>query len=470
MTHNKLSWIILLSALGLATGCSSYQPTKDVWKGTKNLWYTYASPPASVNYEEKGNLSVGDLRLSQSMIGIDKELEKFQRVMLNADRPPTNEWIANFLVNFPWMNGIAGVKYDGTILGQEPATSLKELDYIPLLYEDKKQRRTALRGDVQNTPLGPEVLLAAPLYESAEFLGIVVAHFDMRSLATFSQDADRLVILSPQALLWPGGYDFAQTPLAGQDWAKICRESTQGVCTNSHGKFIYQVRYIGNLPLVFAVAEADTFPKGNGSVDQGKAYFPEKREKLPPPPQPERKERKEKGIPIFGGDAGTTPPELSTPGAEEEPTPVHTPEKEQVEEKRPKTPLTSKPRPERRRTRVQERSLEGENVRIEPITRRERRPVQVKPDLNLPSTEVPTLPGGRPSPFGAPTPKPEKPSTSTPATTTTPPQDMLPGGRPSPFGTHKTTPAPETTPAAPQPPKSQEPATLPGGRPSPFGS
>ena len=86
--------------------------------------------------------------------------------MLNADKPPTREWITTFFASFPWISGFAGVKYDGTILGQEPATSMKELDFIPLLYEDKKQNSRALRADVQNTPLGPEIMLAAPLYES----------------------------------------------------------------------------------------------------------------------------------------------------------------------------------------------------------------------------------------------------------------------------------------------------------------
>ena len=130
MIHTR-TCLALLCALGLSAGCTSYQPTKEVWKGTKGLWYTYASPPASIDYNDTGTLPSGALKLSQAMFGIDLELEKFQRVMMNADKPPTNAWIQTFLQSFPWMNGIAGVKYDGTILGQEPQTTLKELDYIP---------------------------------------------------------------------------------------------------------------------------------------------------------------------------------------------------------------------------------------------------------------------------------------------------------------------------------------------------
>lgn len=153
----------------------------------------------------------------------------------------------------------------------------------------KSKNSRALRGDVQNTPLGPEIMLAAPLYDGVDFLGIVVAYFDMRALMQYSGNPENLVILSPHALLWPGKYDFAATPLAGVNWAETVAKSSSGTCTNATGTFYYMVRYLGNLPLVFAVAESGTFPEGKGDVEQGLPFFPKEREKLPPPPQPERK-------------------------------------------------------------------------------------------------------------------------------------------------------------------------------------
>ncbi|MCR4667458.1 MAG: hypothetical protein K5657_09250 [Desulfovibrio sp.] len=454
--------MILLASLSvpvsLLPGCSSYQPTKEVWKGTKSLWYTYASPPASINYDDKGDLSAGATRLAQSMLSIDSELSRLERVMLNADRPPTNEWIQNFMINFPWIGGIAGVKYDGTILGQEPPVPQKELDYIPLLYEDAKQKRSALRGDVQITPQGPEVMLAAPLYESNSFLGIICAHFDLRTLSMQAENVDRLVVLSPQGLLWAGHYDFAQTPLAGLDWDKICRESTSGSCSNNNGKFLYQVRFLGNLPLVFAVAEEDSFPKGNGSVEQGLAFFPKERKKLPPPPQPETPPKAAGSVPAFGQPEEMVP-DLPRPGGEEVATPVQEHvgggrDSEDIEQGSRKSPLLRKQQ-RRRASRVQERSLEGENIRIE-HTAPPQKPVQVKPDLDLgPDGNVPTLPGGRPSPFGA---EDETPKPGTAAGKDVQGSDVKPAAP---------APAPDA-PAARKP--AGEPGTLPGGRPNPFGS
>ena len=62
---------MLVTAAFLVTGCSSYQPTKNAWKSTKGFWNTYVSPPASVDYDEKGELSPQALALTHSMMGID---------------------------------------------------------------------------------------------------------------------------------------------------------------------------------------------------------------------------------------------------------------------------------------------------------------------------------------------------------------------------------------------------------------
>lgn len=431
------SFLVLL--IIVLCGCNAYQPTKNVWKTTKGLWNTYMSPPASVDYEEKGNLSPQALALSTSMIGIDVELGKLERVMQNADKPPTREWLSGLFASFPWLSGFAGVKYDGTILGQEPANVLKELDFIPLLYEDKKQNSRALRADVQPSPLGPEVMLATPLYDSVDFLGIAVAYFDMRALMHYSEHPQDIVVLSPSALLWPGKYEFSATPLAGLDWSEIVKHSSAGTCTNTTGSFFYLVRYLGNLPLIFAVPEKGDFPEGNGDVQQGAQFFPQEREKLPPPPMPERAPKAEGVVPAFESPADAASAGIpGMEGASPAPTPADAissgaegtnragrSANEITPGSRDSILLKGKPR---ERKRVQERQLEGENVQVDRV-QRPRRPATPKqqrqaPTLELiPDENMPALPGGRPSPFG-------------------PREDQTPSVRPSPFGP-RATPAPD---------------------------
>ncbi len=465
MSNSFLRCFLLLTALSLASGCSSYQPTKNAWKSTKGFWNAYVSPPASVDYEEKGDISPRALALTSSMMGIDVELGRLERVMLNADKPPTREWLSTFFASFPWISGFAGVKYDGTILGQEPATSMKELDFIPLLYEDKKQNSRALRADVQNTPLGPEIMLAAPLYDGVDFLGVVAAYFDMRALMQYSSNPEDMVILTPQALLWPGKYDFAATPLAGVNWSEAISKSSSGVCTNATGSFYYIVRYLGNLPLVFAVVESGAFPEGKGDLEQGLPFFPKEREKLPPPPQPERKVKADAaGTPSFGAASEEN---ASAAGMDASGAPSGTdgrPDNEIQPGSRDSMLLKGKGAD---RQRLQERALDGENAPVKRARPRKAMPQQQRrstPPVELiQDADMPVLPGGRPSPFG---PREEAPVIK----------------RPSPFGPRadspaanaqeQTTPAPATqqeTTAEEKTEKPSIPATLPGGRPSPFG-
>lgn len=498
MSHFCLRSFLVLLAAAFLCGCNAYQPTKNVWKTTKGLWNTYVSPPASVDYEEKGDLPPQALTLSTSMIGIDVELGKLERVMQNADKPPTREWLNNLFASFPWLSGFAGVKYDGTILGQEPANALKELDFIPLLYEDKKQNSRALRADVQPSPLGPEVMLATPLYDGVDFLGIVVAYFDIRALMHYSEHPQDMVVLSPSALLWPGKYEFAATPLAGLDWGEIVKHSSAGTCTNATGSFFYLVRYLGNLPLIFAVPEKGQFPEGNGDVQQGAQFFPQEREKLPPPPpMPERANKVDGAVPSFGTAGEEAPLSGATlEGASPAPSPADAvsgangagqPARSANEidpGSRDSVLLKGKAK---ERQRVQERQLEGENVPVERV-QRPRRPVAPKkprqqaPALDLiPDADMPALPGGRPSPFGPreeqaaparPSPfgpkesaAPEEAAQTAPATRETPQAPADEETRPQEAAPE---PAPEAATPAEEAP-AREPATLPGGRPSPFG-
>ena len=490
VSNSFLRCFLLLMAVSLATGCSSYQPTKNAWKSTKGFWNTYVSPPASVDYEEKGDISPRALALTNSMMGIDVELGRLERVMLNADKPPTREWITTFFASFPWISGFAGVKYDGTILGQEPATSMKELDFIPLLYEDKKQNSRALRADVQNTPLGPEIMLAAPLYDGVDFLGVVAAYFDMRALMQYSSSPENMVILTPQALLWPGKYDFAATPLAGVNWSEVVSKSSSGTCTNATGSFYYMVRYLGNLPLVFAVVESGTFPEGKGDLEQGLPFFPKEREKLPPPPQPERKEKADvASAPNFGTPSGEDVPAASM-GAPGEPSGTGGRPDNEIQPGSHDSMLLKGKTSEKQR--VQERALEGENVPVERVQRPRKavpqQPRRSAPPVDLvPDADMPVLPGGRPSPFGprkeAPVikrpspfgPRTDSPDASAQEQTAPATQRETPADAPKQEATPAASPAseadtaPEQTPATEKADEPQAPATLPGGRPSPFG-
>ena len=269
-------------------GCSHFQCTKNVWKGTKEMWYEYMSPPASIDYSDVSTLSDREQALVNGMMGIDTELTKLERFMSNADRTPTRSWAEQFFVAVPWVDGFAGVRADGSLLGNIPAPgkTAVTVDWVPLLYEPEKQSSRALRADVQPGPDGPQVLVAAAMYDGVDFLGVVSSYFKMSSLIDKVKNPDDVVILTPYALLW-SKFDYGSTPMAGIDWAEAVTKSASGTVSNENGKFAYQVRWLANLPVIFCVAEEGSFARTSGSLAGTEKYFP-KREKKPVPPLKER--------------------------------------------------------------------------------------------------------------------------------------------------------------------------------------
>ncbi len=266
MQSKKICLVCVLAAL-LAGGCGYSQTVKDSWKGTRSLWYEYANVPAQVDYTQTGDLDKAELALATRMLEIDSRLTALERAMSNADKPPTQEWLQKFFQQFPWLGGFAGVRADGRMLGQEPATPMKPVDFSPLLEADDKDKdKRALRSYVQNTPMGPEVYLAVPLFNADEFLGIIACHFDMRALLKFAVEPEELMIFTPHTVLWPGKYDFASTPAASVNWEKTVKSEARGVCANTSGAFMWVTRYLANQPLIFAVPMSGSFAEGRGEV------------------------------------------------------------------------------------------------------------------------------------------------------------------------------------------------------------
>ncbi len=284
----KMAGALVCALMLGSVGCSYNQTTKNVWKDTKSFWYSNVNVPATVDYDDTGSLDEYEEKLSLSMVGIDTQLTALEKIMSNADKPPTQESIGMLFSRFPWLSGLSGIKSDGTLLGQVPGPPIKALDFYPILEEDSKQSNRALRGYVQDTAMGPEVFFAAPLYDAHSFLGVVTVYFDMRALLSYSATPEELIILAPNALLWAGKYNFASTPMAGVPWDTLVLEKTSGTASNEAGTFYWTVRYIGNVPLIFAVAAEGTFGETEnprtGPTSEGP--FPEpKALKMPPEPE-----------------------------------------------------------------------------------------------------------------------------------------------------------------------------------------
>lgn len=255
--YSSIAVAALAGTLALVGGCSTLESS---WKSTKSFYYEYINAPAVIDYEEKGTLSDAEARLATRMVGIDIQLEQLERYLQNADRPPTGDSVNVLFTRFPWLSGLAAIDPDGNLLAQEPPASMKNLDFSGIARSEARGgEMRGLRGFVQDTPLGPEVMAGIPVYVDSEMKGMLVTYFDMRALLSYTDGTEDLVVIAPEGVLWAGKFDVASTPLASQDWASITRSSTEGTVSNRNGEFIWLARFIGKQPLVFATPIKGTF-------------------------------------------------------------------------------------------------------------------------------------------------------------------------------------------------------------------
>ena len=257
LRHGAVSALAGMALLLAGCGDTSMH---DTWKSTKGLYYEYINRPASVDYDDKGDLEDSQVPLARNMQALDTELTRFERYMMNQDRPPSQAQVDDLLTRFRWVGGVAAVSAEGEMLAQQ-SVSIKQLDYAALLAIEPHHPRD-LRAMVQMTDFGPEVLIAAPIYDSSEFKGLYIAHFDMRLLLEGVPNPGDLIILSPEGVIWPGVYGGGA--LAGEDWKEIVKSRTTGRV----GEFYWLCRYFGGMPLIFAApTQGNDMPTNPAQLD-----------------------------------------------------------------------------------------------------------------------------------------------------------------------------------------------------------
>lgn len=246
--------LLALVAVGLSIsiGCSQSQTVKDSWKFTTRQYRTYLNTPAELNLDDKGDCELYELALGEAVLNVDGELHRLIRAMENSDHNPNQAWVMSMLQRFPWLTGVALVDGSGTLVAQYPEHFAKPFDAQPLMEADPKQPMGALRAYVQTTPAGPEVYVANPAFGNEEMRGLIIALFDPRVLATTSADPGAFVIASPAGVIWAGSFGDGSA-VATHNWEETLKQKSCGLIGTPGSDFFWTTRYLGNLPLVYAV-------------------------------------------------------------------------------------------------------------------------------------------------------------------------------------------------------------------------
>jgi hypothetical protein len=258
----RRKWAFLLLCSFLVVGaCESHQVLKDSWKFTRRQYVAYLNTPAGIDWSDKGGREAYELALAEAVSAVDAELVRLIRAMENSDRRPDQEWALQMMQKFPWISGVALVGGDGVVNARYPEYSAKEFAAGPLLEADAKQQPGMLRAYVQADKTSPEIYLGNPVYVGEEMRGIIIAHFDPAALASMSPDPGAFCMITPAGVAWPGRFGAA----AGENWETILKERSSGLTDGGDSAFFWITRYIGNLPLVYAMplsaVSAETAPR-----------------------------------------------------------------------------------------------------------------------------------------------------------------------------------------------------------------
>ena len=269
----RLVLFCLIFALTSALGCSGNQTLQDSWKYTKRQYRNYLNVPAQLDYDDTGSCELYEIALGDAMLDVDGALLKLTRAMENSDRGPDQAWVMQMMQSYPWLTGVALTDQTGAVMARYPEYFMKDFSVAPLLEQDPKQRRSSLRGYVQESPMGPEIYLANPVYVGEEFRGLVVAYFDPRALMSISKDPGNVMLASPAGVVWRGRFESAGTAVDRTDWADVLLHKSCGLVGDGGDKFYWTTRYLGNLPLVYAfpISAAQPVEKGGSAPAKSSA-------------------------------------------------------------------------------------------------------------------------------------------------------------------------------------------------------
>lgn len=265
----SLTFMIVALAVGFSA-CT--QTTKDYWKTTKGYYYEYINKPATIDLEDMGIYSPGEGYLAENLPPVERVLDRFKRTLFSLDKAPSDNWMYAFVQRFPWIEGVALIDKEDTVIHKWPSVSLKEYDYSFISEDTANPEVRHLIGHAEETSLGPHVYVATQIMEQAEPAGHFVVHFDPRALFAHVRGSEEFMVAAPGALLWPGMFEASATPVATADWSQLTRGNLSGRVSNDNGSFVWYCIMIGTMPMVFAAPDEGSFPEAPGQLAMLSAF------------------------------------------------------------------------------------------------------------------------------------------------------------------------------------------------------
>ena len=239
--------VLVLALLLLTPGCGGITELRD------RYWPT---GPSEYEMEVSGkDMDKLQLELTRNIYPVDTQLSMLLRHLSVQDDYPSLEWKENLVRNFPWLNGIAVLDREKNVQARYPRDGIKQLEYSELFPRALELPLGQTMLAVEDTPLGPEILLASAVYRDFEIEGLTVVHFDPRSFLAGSADPDEIIVVCRENVIWPGQYQDLQEELDQVEWGKLTRQNISGKIEVDNSRFFWFARAVGQDWLIYLLKD-----------------------------------------------------------------------------------------------------------------------------------------------------------------------------------------------------------------------
>ncbi len=263
LNRTNTAFLLLAMMLAALAGCSTLGDTWDsTWEGSKEFYSEYVNTDPTVDLN-KVEHAQWEEKMALSLTPVDTRLSELLRHMGLLISIPDQAWMDQLFVSFPWISGCVVSDMNGEILIRHPETGMKPLNIQPFVDAGQDFRDRKMRAWFDDTPLGPEIYAAVPVFNGNDLAGFVAVYFDMRNLVPASEAPGELVVVTRDMVQWAGDYQAEARELAGMPWDELLVDTMEGTDTIGGRDFIWMARFIGDKSMIYAIQAERDMPESS---------------------------------------------------------------------------------------------------------------------------------------------------------------------------------------------------------------
>ncbi|MFP4168678.1 MAG: hypothetical protein ACLFSY_07530 [Desulfonatronovibrionaceae bacterium] len=243
-------WTVAVLAVFLLAGCG-------MWDKTRDAYYDYVYPTPEVELEMPGLGKKAEGRLARAFYPPDSQLSSLLRLLETQDSYPENrEWFATTVRRYPWLNGVLATDTEGEVLARYPEEGVKRIDLAGYCPDEVSLGDWQIEARVEETPFGPEIVLARPFFKGPDWRGMLIVHFDPRIFAGLSPYSRELTLVMDGQVLWSERLQDLDGYLEQRPWDELLQKGVNGRFSPENGRLLWLARRVGSDWLVYVISEA----------------------------------------------------------------------------------------------------------------------------------------------------------------------------------------------------------------------